>query len=114
MIAYLINPEDRTISQVTVNDYTDISKHIGCDMFCIGGHLPSKDVVFVDDEGLLKDPSHFFAIDSHVIKFTNPNPLAGKGLVLGGTYSGESADAVVSLSLLSAAVRWFVAETSNL
>ena len=80
MKAYLINSETKTITPVDYNgDYKTIYTHIGCDLFDIvyaesGGHRIS---VFVDDEGLLNNPQHFFLLDGWA------DPLAGNGLVLG-------------------------------
>ena len=80
MKAYLINSETKTITPVDYNgDYKTIYTHIGCDLFDIvyaesGGHRIS---VFVDDEGLLNNPQHFFMLDGWA------QPLAGNGLVLG-------------------------------
>jgi len=80
MKAYLINSETKTITPVDYNgDYKTIYTHIGCDLFDIvyaesGGHRIS---VFVDDEGLLNNPQHFFMLDGWA------DPLAGNGLVLG-------------------------------
>lgn len=80
MKAYLINSETKTITPVDYNgDYKTIYTLIGCDLFDIvyaesGGHRIS---VFVDDEGLLNNPQHFFMLDGWA------QPLAGNGLVLG-------------------------------
>ena len=80
MKAYLINSETKTITPVDYNgDYKTIYMLIGCDLFDIvyaesGGHRIS---VFVDDEGLLNNPQHFFMLDGWA------QPLAGNGLVLG-------------------------------
>ncbi len=80
MKAYLINSETKTITPVDYNgDYKTIYTHIGCDLFDIvyaesGGHRIS---VFVDDEGLLNNPQHFFMLEGWA------QPLAGNGLVLG-------------------------------
>jgi hypothetical protein len=80
MKAYLIDSETKTITPVDYNgDYKTIYTHIGCDLFDIvyaesGGHRIS---VFVDDEGLLNNPQHFFMLDGWA------DPLAGNGLVLG-------------------------------
>lgn len=80
MKAYLINSETKTITPVDYNgDYKTIYTHIGCDLFDVvyaesGGKKLS---IFVDDEGLLNRPQHFFLLDGWA------QPLAGNGLVLG-------------------------------
>lgn len=80
MKAYLINSETKTVTPVEYNgDYKTIYTHIGCDLFDIvyaefGGHKLS---IFVDDEGLLNSPKHFFLMDGWA------QPIAGNGLILG-------------------------------
>jgi len=80
MKALLINASEKTVTPVEYSgNYQDIYAHVGCDVFDvvyaeIGKHKVS---IFVDDEGLLKGPQHFF-------KFADwPEALAGNGLVLG-------------------------------
>ena len=80
MKALLINSELKTVTPVDYNGgYTTIYKHIGCDLFDVvyakvGKHRVS---IFVDDEGLLKNPQHFFMLPGM------DQPIAGNGLVLG-------------------------------
>lgn len=45
---------------------------------------PNGDGIFVDDEGLLKNPQHFFMHRNY------PSPLTGKGLMLGVDAEGDS------------------------
>jgi len=80
MKALLINASEKTVTPVEYNgDYTTIYELIGCETFDvvyaeIGEHKVS---IFVDDEGLLNGPKHFF-------KFAEwDQALAGNGLVLG-------------------------------
>jgi hypothetical protein len=62
---------------------------IGCNTIdaVYPGELEGRDVVYVDDNGLLDGPQHFF----HLAGF--PTPLAGNGLVIGTDDEGESVDA---------------------
>ena len=99
MKAYLINSETKTITPVDYNgDYNTIYTHIGCDLFDvvyanINEHRIS---VFVDDEGLLKNPQHFFILKGY------GQPLAGNGLVLGDVdEEGETLAAPDDLDLSS-------------
>lgn len=95
MKAILINSEKRQVSEVEYNgDYKEINRLIGSEVFCIGAYLPNDDCVFVDDEGLLKEPKFFFKVPSY------PNPLAGNGLVLGTNGFGESTSAKSKLEEL--------------
>lgn len=85
MKAILIDSFTQEVKQVEYNgDFNQINQLIGSECFCIGSYFENGDVVFVDDEGLLKDPTHFF------VTSTYPNPLAGRGLVVGTGKQGES------------------------
>lgn len=92
MRAILIDPVNKTVSEVEHNgDYRDIYRHIECDCFTVVG-IDDVDSVFIDDEGLLKDePGPFFALKGY------PQPLAGKGLILGCDEDGETIAARMSL-----------------
>lgn len=92
MRAILIDPAARTVTEVEHNgDYRDIYRHIECDCFSVVG-IDDVDSVFIDDEGLLKDePGPFFALAGY------PQPLAGRGLILGCDEEGETIAARMSL-----------------
>jgi len=78
MKAYLIDPAVQEIKEVWFDgDYRSITSLIDADLFTIGRFDENGDGVFVDDEGLFKDNQSFFQIEGY------PQPLAGKGLVLG-------------------------------
>lgn len=85
-IGYLIDPEANTVQRVTVGDYKTIYKWIGCDCFDVARFAQNGDGCFVDDEGLLvqRPPTDFFVLPGY------PEPLAGKGLVMGVDDEGES------------------------
>ena len=105
--AYLINPHDAEIKAVEIpqDDHVKIQELIDCRCFCVGGYLGNGDVVFVDDEGLLTDPTHFFRVKD----LNGGMPLAGKAVVLGTGQEGASADAKTSEEELMEAVRWVYA-----
>lgn len=87
MIAgYLIDPVERTIIKVEVspNDLGTYYRALDCETFTLAAFNDIGDVVFVDDDGLLKGPTSFFLIEGY------PQPLAGKGLVLGTDPEGET------------------------
>ncbi len=84
MKAILIDPFAREVTEVEYNgNWRQISKLIGCDLFAPVG-LSSGDTIYVDDEGLFKQETAFF-MHRHY-----PQPLAGKGLILGTDGDGES------------------------
>lgn len=80
----LIDTKAHEIREVEVTDLASMYRHIGCDLVEAVYLNAKRDSVFVDEEGLLHGPTHFF-----YIKGTH-QPLAGNGLVLGCTPSGNS------------------------
>lgn len=84
MKAILINPFDQSIREVEYDAKDDdISVIINCRYFDVA-NLPNGDGIFVDDEGMLNNPTHFFKHEDY------HSPLAGKGLILGCDDEGES------------------------
>lgn len=77
MRGILINPYEEAVTAVEV-DEDNIAKSIDCEWFTIV-HYDMFNDLFVDDEGLMtmNDETRFFLIGSY------PQPLAGKGLLLG-------------------------------
>ena len=102
MHAYLIDPFTQTITQVEYSgDYQEIYKLTDCDTFTCVGINEFGDTVFVDDEGLINGkPQEFFMIANY------PDPLAGKGLVLGTDDEGDSVSPSITLEQLKAQVDW--------
>lgn len=99
MDAYLINPYDKTFEIVEHDgDYKQIQKLIRAHHFDLA-RLPNGDAIYVDDEGLLKNPRHFFLHKDY------PNPLAGYGLVLGVDYeTGDSTSPKMSFEELKSQI----------
>lgn len=89
MKAILIDPFNETVTEVEHNgDYRHIYELLShpehpVDCFTVVG-IEHNDAIFVDDEGLLKDPKHFFVWEDYA------QPLAGRGLVLGTNDEGDS------------------------
>lgn len=86
--AYLIDPENKTVSIVTVEPDGDshldsMYKHIKCDLVDVVYVNRSNDVLFLDDEGRLKPNHYFFWRGYH-------SPLAGRALVLGTSDDGDT------------------------
>lgn len=84
MKAYKVDATTNTISEVEISDdYREISKNIGCDLFCSAARLPNGDTLFVDDEGWL---------NSNVRRafFFRGRLFAGNGIFVGGTRDGKS------------------------
>lgn len=95
----LIDPVAQTVTAVNVprgykNIYpflSDPPNGLSVDRFTVVT-LGHNDALYVDDEGLLKDPRYFFLWRGF------PQPLAGRGLILGTDSEGESTDAAIDLS----------------
>ena len=92
MKAILIDVENKEIREVDYSgDYRDISKMIGCEYFTIVG-ITCENVIYVDDEGLLKDNKNFFKVDSC------SDQLAGNGLILGVDSTGDTISTILKVS----------------
>lgn len=91
MKAILINPFDHTVKEVDYSgDFRDIYKLIEAQTFDVA-RISRMDGIFVDDEGLLNAPTHFFEHAEY------PSPLAGKGLIVGCDDQGESQDCATNV-----------------
>lgn len=94
MRAILIDAIAKTVTEVEMEgeSYKEIHRLIGCECFTMAVQLENKDAILVDDEGLLKDPQHFFYVDGWY-----PMPLAGKGIIVGSDEEGETVAAKTDL-----------------
>lgn len=91
--AILIDPFNKTITEVVWNgDFHHIYQLIDCETYDCARINRQGDAIFVDDEGLFKEEQCFFKHDDY------PQPLAGKGLILGCDAEGESIMPSISLA----------------
>ena len=88
----LINPRERTITEVVVEEPTlqSLYKLTGCDCVTIA-HLDDGHTAWVDDEGLFK-PNGIFKIQSY------HSPLAGNAVILSNTSQGEHSDCKLTVA----------------
>lgn len=106
MKAYLIDPFERTVTEVSYSGvYQTIYDFIKCDTFTCADFNEHGDTFYVDDEGLFKANRAFFEHPGY------PQPLSGYGLVLGTDEAGDSKAPHVSLSDLTANIRWYSEQT---
>ena len=99
MKAYLIDPWTLSISEVDYSgDYKQIYTFIKADLFDVVGINQNGDCIYVDDEGLLKDPDHWILLEGY------DQPLAGRGLVLGTDDEGKSVDPTITLQALASRI----------
>lgn len=78
MKAILIDAAAREIREVEVPTYSEINRLIGCSCLCVAWQFANRDVLLVDDEGLLKPTQDFFWLAAR-----EDQPLAGNGLLMG-------------------------------
>lgn len=101
MQAILINPFDKTIEEIEYSgDWRDISSLLECDIFTTVYFDDTTDSVYVDDEGLYVEDQAFFTIGNY------PQPLAGRGLILGCNDEGDSVDCKTTLEEAKAMVKF--------
>ena len=85
MKAILIDATMREIRALEYTDYKDLRRMVG-GLLTIATDWPSGNVLFVDDEGLLKPQMHFFRIAGR------DQPLPGNGVVVGADRHDEKGD----------------------
>lgn len=90
----MVDPTSRTILEVDVGDYRHIRELIDCDCVTAARFNDAGDVAYVDDEGLLKGPTDFFLIEGY------PQPLAGKGVIVGTNEDGDDVEPSINLEWL--------------
>lgn len=96
MKAFLIDPPSQSVTEIEYDgDWKTIAPMLGCDLFTMVYLNAKQDVVFVDDEGLINGNEHgWFTIPTY------PQPLKGRGLVLGTDDMGESTAPAVTQTQL--------------
>ncbi len=82
------------------NELQSIYEHLECNYIEAPHRLENDDIVFVDEEGMLKECNHFFYI------LGAPQPYAGSGLILGDAGMGESGDAESELEEIKSRVKF--------
>lgn len=100
MQAILIDPFTETIEVVDYSgDWRDISTLLDCDLFSTV-YIDDEDTLYIDDEGLYVEDQRYFKWEGY------PQPLAGRGLVLGCTPDGDSTDSSKTVSEIQDMVKW--------
>ena len=108
MKAYIVDPFTQLVTATEYNgNFETISKHIGgsCRMFAAVRLYHTDDYdyvddhVYIDDEGLYVDDQYFWMHANY------PMPLAGRGLILGGTPDGDSTDVSTKMATVMEDIR---------
>lgn len=99
---YLIDPYTMTITTVKfTGDYGCIYPLINAETYDMARLNEHGDGICVDDEGLFRENQRFFMFDGY------PNPLAGKGMVLGCNLAdGETCAPTITLEELTEKVKF--------
>lgn len=101
MKAIKIDAYANTVTEIEISeDYREISRNIGCELFCQGASFPNGDTLYVDDEGWLNgNVTRAFAFNGRV--------LAGNGLILGcNPNTGDSRSVKTSLENIKGMVKF--------
>ena len=99
--AYHIDSVNRKITEVIINNYTDIYPLLGDGVDIFDAVTVEKhDIIFVDDCGLMRSPEHFFLYSSY------GHLLAGNGVVMGSSPDGESIDPKMTIDELKQRVKF--------
>jgi hypothetical protein len=114
MKAILIDSRAKTVTQVeTDGSLESIYKLIGCDLVEVVGnaHLVGEDIIYVDEEGLLKN---YFDADGNEIdaptfdvRGANHQSFVGNGLIVGTSEDGDTISAETSLTEAQQAVSFY-------
>jgi len=102
MRAFLIDPFRQEVTEINYSgDFKQIYDLIDAEIFDVARLNAKGDGIFVDDEGLYAEDQRFFLHKSY------PQPLAGKGLVLGcDVETGDTASATMTLEQLVDDIEW--------
>lgn len=96
-----IDSVNKTVSEVELNDEDSLKglQAIVEGLIEVAHELPNGDTLFVNEEGLMYSPMHFFEIKG------GHQPFAGNGVIAGYDFeSGESTDAESAASQIRAMV----------
>lgn len=100
--AVLISPERRTLEYLDHSgDYEDIRAVCGCETLT-AVQLSETNTMYLDDEGLLRDPPGPF----FVICGDKEHVFAGPALILGVDSEGDSCNVTIPTEWLQLAVRF--------
>jgi hypothetical protein len=94
----LINAKERTITEVAIEpSLPAYYRALQCETITavIPSWFPDGECVYVDDEGLLKNPQDFFCIQGY------PQPLAGNGLILGSDVDGKDRSTIIAVGVIA-------------
>ena len=111
MKAIKIDVANKKVSQVNIGNYKEIYGQIGngCNLFCCPVQWENNDVLYADDEALLKDELEgcFMMPDFNY-------PIVGNAIILGTNEEGESVDVKTKISELQKKIMFGNKEAAEL
>lgn len=107
MKAIYIDPTTRTIEQIDCKgDIYDMYRLLEINCVTVV-HVTAKDDLWLDDEGLLKQGDQDYFLWAHEDGAeAGLYVYAGKGLILGHTPDGDTADCCMSIEAVQHRLRW--------
>lgn len=110
MIAYIIQPDDKSVIHFSVPDLNEMGldkiyqllstdiKNVNCiDAVRDYSNPENTDLIYIDDEGLLIDKNYAFSF--------NDNAYFGRGLVLGNDAEGKSTSPIMPIEYYIKSIR---------
>jgi hypothetical protein len=92
MRAIIINSKEQTITEAEIDgSLKTLQGIVGGLIDAVSSGLPEGHVCYVNDEGLLNNPEHFFLFAK------GHQPLAGNGVIVSTTKDGDDAPCTLSL-----------------
>ena len=105
MKGILIDPHKEEISEVEVGDgIHEIYRVIDANLFDIAT-LSEDDVMYIDDEGLLKE-NRYFMCHSFPVLLGGQRNFAGKALILGYNNEGDSFSTQLTVNDVEKRIKW--------
>ena len=98
--AYLIDPVARTVIATQCDGSLSAIQGLVGARSVEGAPLAGGDIIYLDSAGLYKEDQHAFRFEP------GPQPLYGKGLLIGTDQAGECADAGIDRHEVQARVAW--------
>jgi hypothetical protein len=100
--AILINVQERSLSYVTINHWTDIYTHIAnnCDNFECPISFKNCDTIYCDGEGRLKEFVGGFMMENWNYA------IFGNGLILGTDEEGDSVDCITTIEEIQSKIKF--------
>lgn len=88
MRAIKIDAKEKTITEIQIDGLDDLQKAVG-GWITFALEFENQDTLYVDDEGLLKNPEDF----QHWVEQGEHRVFAGNGIIQGTSVNGDGVDA---------------------